>query len=158
MADGKTKKTTALESALASLSRRPLAEAELRRKLLEKGFLEAEVNEAVIRCREYGYVNDSELVKRYAFALAREKKLGAWAVARKLETRGFSKDLVERAVTELESSQDVPSEQERAALLASKKFRGAEKRPENREKLVRFLRSKGFDWDVIRSVFNTSLD
>jgi regulatory protein len=158
MARERSKKTTALESALASLSRRPLAEAELRRKLLQKGFSEEEVSDAVVRCRGYGYVNDSELVSRYAFALAREKKLGAWAVARKLETRGFSKDLVERAVTELECSQDIPSEQERAAALASKKFRGGEKLPENREKLVRFLRAKGFDWEVIRSVFSTSLE
>jgi regulatory protein len=154
MVRGKPKNTTALESALASLSRRPLSELELRGKLLEKGFSEGEVCDAVVRCQEYGYVNDSELAKRYAFALARERKLGAWAVERKLGTRGFSKDLVERVIDELETSQDVPSEQERAMLLASKKFRGGEKLLENREKLIRFLRARGFDWEVIRGVFS----
>jgi SOS response regulatory protein OraA/RecX len=111
-----------------------------------------------LRCKEYGYVNDAELVKRYAAALARERKLGPFVLARKLALRGFSGDLVERAMAELEVSADVPSEIERARLLADKKFRGGQASPENREKLIRFLRSKGFEWDIIRQVFEGRVD
>ncbi len=153
MAGRNSKIQTALESALASLSRRQLTEAELLKKLRDKGFSDEDIAPAVERCKGYGYVNDTELVKRYAAALARERKLGSWAVARKLELRGFSKTLVEGALADLETSSEVPSELERAKALASKKFRGAEGASENREKLVRFLRARGFEWEVIRQVF-----
>lgn len=148
-----SKERTALDSAFGSLSRRPLTEAELSKKLLDKGYSPEEVAGAVQRCKEYGYINDAELVVRVAKALARERRLGEWAVQRKLEQRGFSKSLVEHGMQSLFNSADIPSAFERAKSLAAKKFRGAEGDVQNREKLIRFLRARGFDWDTIRSVF-----
>ncbi len=145
----------ATEAAYAALARRPLSEKELQRKLLLRGFTSEHVNEALIRCREYGYLNDEELVKRQAAALARDARLGGFAVSRKLETKGFSRELVEQAMTNLSANVDVPSEDVRASEAAAKRFRGQERQPEMREKVIRFLRSRGFDWEVIQSVIGS---
>ncbi len=142
----------AIETAYAALARRPLSELELRRKLLLRGFDVAHVEEALVRCREYGYLNDAELAKQQAAAMARERRLGDFAVSRKLESRGFSRDNVEKAVGNLDNNVDVPSEDARARESVAKRFHGRESERETREKVIRFLRARGFNWEIIQNI------
>lgn len=142
----------ATETAYAALARRPLSELELRRKLLQRGFDASHVEEAVLRCREYGYLNDAELSKRQAAAIAKERRLGDFAVTRKLESRGFSRDNIEKAVGDLNNNADVPSEDLRAKEAVAKRFHGRENEREMRDKVIRFLRARGFDWEIIQGI------
>lgn len=72
--------TDPFQQALRLLTGRDHSEAELAAKLRRRGFAPAEVDEALRRCREYGYVDD----RRYAVARARSLMAEGRAVGHRL--------------------------------------------------------------------------
>jgi len=129
----------ALSRALGLLARRAYTEAELRKKL--KAFPEPEVEEAIRRLKDWGYLDDRAYAER--FVAARKDRFGPHRLRRELLFRGVD-EATARELTPEEG------EEERAlALLASRwpRYRG------DRARAVRFLLGRGFSVDAALRAF-----
>ena len=109
---------TALDYAAGLLDARAYSQAELSRKLSDRGYGEEEISEAMEKLREYGYVND----EAYASALARrgaEGGKGSARIAMDLRDKGIEKDLARETASEYKEG-----EYERALGIARKLLGG----------------------------------
>ena len=97
---------------MASLARRAQSRAELRRKLVQKGHDPVEVEAALNRAVERGYLDDAA----YARSLVTRRAVGrgASAIAAELRAKGVSRDEADAAIAGLEAG----SEDEAAGRLA----------------------------------------
>ena len=131
--------------ALDLLARRPHFSAELVRKLLARGFEAGEVEAALARVAELGYLDDDGLATAYAAELAGRKGLGRARVGRELARRGAPDSAIERVAGEV----DAEAELARARDAAGRWARG---RAGDGAALARHLDRKGFARHVIFSV------
>ncbi len=116
------------------LSKRDYLSEELKRKLIQKGFSEEEVEETILYLKKEGYLNDEELIKRYK-ELSIQKGESPLKLRSKLYRKGF---------TDLEFSYE--EELESALNLLKNKF----KKEKNYPNVVKFLKNRGFSYSVIQ--------
>lgn len=131
----------ALDAGLTLLARRPHFRAELRRKLLTRGFEEDEVDAALARLAELGYLDDAALAAREAERLRERRGLGRAGIAAELARKG-----VERAEVEGALAGDLDAELE-AARTAAGRFLAT--RAPDAAALARHLDRKGYARHVI---------
>lgn len=94
------------EYAVKTLAVRAQSTGELRRKLLLKAEQPADVEPAIARLRDYGYLNDGRFAESYAGARLENQGLGKSRVLRDLRQRKVSGDLAERTVERLYAKTD----------------------------------------------------
>ncbi len=138
------------------LSRRMISERDLRRKLSAERKPPAIRDEAMAQLKRYGFFDDS----RYAAALIRSQMSrgvkSRLYLKQKLWEKGIDKEIAEPAIeTELEGF----DEKDAVMELAKKKLRSLKRLPadKTRNRLISFLRGKGFSWDTINSAVKTVL-
>lgn len=143
------KQPGATEKALRLLARRAFSEKELTRKLYSYGcYTPPEIRQALDTCRKHGFINDKLLSQDYARAL-NERNCGSRKIRQQLKKRGFSENLTETAVTGIS-----PLEKDAAQRALDYKLRmlSRETDPQKkRQKIYRYLASKGFSYDIICS-------
>ncbi|HSI22717.1 MAG: recombination regulator RecX [Methylophilaceae bacterium] len=138
------------ERALGYLTRREYSRQELHRKLLPYAG-EEDLDGLLDEFSKRGWLSDARYVDQMVHA--RKGKYGSLKVAHELRAQGVAEELVDKAVKEVRSE-----ELETARNLWRKKF-GAQ--PESREdwaKQARFLQSRGFGMDTIKSVLRGAPD
>src|SRR3954467_11747653 len=84
--------------AVKSLAARACSTGELRRKLAQRAENEADVDGAIERLRDYGYLNDKRFAEGYAGARLENQGLGRSRVLRDLRQRKVSDTLASGAV------------------------------------------------------------
>src|SRR5947209_16461483 len=84
--------------AVKTLAARAYSTGELRRKLIQKAERAADVDEAISRLRDYGYLNDRRFAESYAGSRLENQGLGRSRVLRDLRERKVSAGLAEGAV------------------------------------------------------------
>ena len=126
----------ALDAAARALTRRDRSEADVLEVLRRKGVSENEAVEAVETLRRLGAVDDERFAEAGAASLA-ERGFGHAAIAFRLEREGVSRELAERAVSDLEP------EPARARRVMAR--RGAT------TKTARWLASRGFAPDSVEA-------
>ncbi len=138
------------------LSRRMISERDLTRKLSAERKSPAIRDEAMAQLKRYGFFDDS----RYAAALIRSQMSrgvkSRLYLKKKLWEKGIDKEIAEPAIeTELEGF----DEKDAVLELAKKKLRSLKRLPADKTKnrLISFLRGKGFSWDTINSAVKTVL-
>lgn len=138
------------QKALAYLARREYAAYELKQKLLQKGFDELDVDEAIFKCQSQGYQSD----QRYAESLMRVRLaqgIGEQRFRQELHQVQLNENLIEKIL--LEYRQD---SSEQIARVWQKKFKGI--KPDGikiLQKQMQFLRYRGFSVAQIREFFST---
>ena len=144
------------QSALRILSYRFNSVAELRTKLRAKRFETADIDEALARLADEGWLDDA----RFAGAFVRtrqSKKIGARRIERELQAAGVDRETVQRAIRE---NTDPEREREDLSAAYAKRRRILIRRygpeyldsTEGRKKLTAFLLKQGYDAALIRSV------
>lgn len=146
----------ALEKAMDFLAIRPLTERELRSKLQLSGRYSLEdIDEAVSLCRTRGYLND-ELLAADAAQFLNSGGRGRGMIRKKLRARGVPEPALEQALeavspeAELEAARNAAEGKLR--LLIREKDAG-----KKREKLFRFLISRGFSPDLSGRIIREKL-
>lgn len=135
--------------ALKLLSYKPRSVAEMRARLNEKEWADAQVVEQVIaRLSELGYLDDEQFAARYADARLTVKPLGRTRLRRDLQRRKVSAQVVEQA---LEQAYEEHSEEELIARAITKRTRlkGAPTTREESKKLFDYLIRRGFSYDLV---------
>lgn len=84
---------------------------------------------------------------------ARKAKFGSAKVANELREKGVSDDLIAEAVERLRET-----EFENALEIWRKKFKNSPQSREEWAKQARFLQSRGFGFDLIKSVLNSKFE
>jgi regulatory protein len=136
---------SALDKALELVARRPHFRAELARKLTQRGFAGDEIEAALARLSELGYLDDAELAAREAERLRERRGLARAGVAAELARKGAAAEAVDAAL----AGED--AEKELAAALAFA-ARWRQVHAADAAALARALSRKGYPGHVIFSV------
>jgi regulatory protein len=127
---------TAKNVALRLLGVKSRTVLELRKKLLERGFPEEEVEAALSFCRECGYLNDEEELRRRQASLKR-RGYGPRYITAKLKMQGLHSAPISR--------------EEQLAAISSLLQKPAWQR-KAKPNLIAALQRRGFDYELILSV------
>jgi regulatory protein len=139
------------QRALEYLGKREYSYSELGQKL--KTYLEEDEDFSVITViledfKTRGWLSDARFTEQIVHA--RQAKFGVAKIAHELREKGVSQELIETAVSQIKDN-----ELDNAKEIWQKKFKAA---PANRDewaKQARFLQSRGFGFDTIKTVLNS---
>src|ERR1017187_7292539 len=87
-----------LTAALRMLARRPYSIAELRRALAKKYPQQEQVDAAIARLRELGYLDDRKFAEQYAYSLAQNRAFGPHRLRRELKAKLVNYQDIEVAI------------------------------------------------------------
>ena len=155
MADKSAASKDLLATALRLLSRRPRSVAELREKLLAKGFDRDATEKAVEVLKKAGHLDDEKFAALLAGSRTKNKNWGPSKIIFDLNQKGISPELIRKSVVR------DPEAEAATALAAFNRWvrKTGAFRPLDRkgaEKAYRFLKGRGFSSDVIFKVINRS--
>lgn len=137
-----TEKAQAVDKALTHISVSPKTEKQMRDFLTKKGYVGAVVEYVMERLNYYGYVDDREYCRAYVNSVSNKSKR---AIEVELLKRGADKSAVEEALADFEDDED------NILILLKKYLRGKEPTKENVYKGCRYLVSRGYDYDAVKS-------
>jgi len=138
---------TAIDKALDLLGVRGFSQRELYLRLRKAEYSHKEAEQAVKECVRRGYVND-ELLAQDQAELLHSRGCGCRKIAQKLRAKGVEPETITAAV-----NQQMESEPEALQSALEFKLRTLTRESDprkKREKLFRFLASRGFPFDLIR--------
>ncbi|MCM0081256.1 recombination regulator RecX [Geomonas sp. Red32] len=143
------KERSPLDSALRMLTLRDHSEAELSRKLREKGFEEQMVVDTVARLKELRYLDDARFAHQFAAAAVRNGRGYGVRLKMELARRGVSPAIVSEVMDEIEAEH---GEQELIAEMMERRFASFD--PESatekeRRRIIGYLQRKGFSLSAI---------
>lgn len=134
--------------AMNLLKSRSYTEKRLRDKLRAGQYPSSCIEEALSYVKAYGYVDDEKYASDYLFYHGRE--LSRQQAFMKLRERGIAEEIIQREYRNFCDSGDAPDESELICKLLRKKHYDPVGDKESCQKIMRFLLSKGFSYDVIR--------
>ena len=136
-------------SSLRFLSYRPRSEKEVRDKLKSKKASSEIIEKIITKLKEKKFINDEEFAKLWIESRTRFKPRSLRLIKMELKQKGIDDEIIESGIKKQELGVDSDLEQARR-LLAKKVERSFGKLRMTREKLGRYLASKGFGWDTIK--------
>ena len=102
--------------ALSLLNHMDRTEAQLRRKLKEKGYEEEVINQTLEYVKSFGYINDLSYAERYI--LGKQESKSRKEIYAGLCQKGISREIIQQA---MEQSYDAESEEEAILRICEKK-------------------------------------
>ena len=132
------------EAGAAILGRRMYSESELRGRLADRGYTDEEIDEAVEKLKEYGFLDDAA----YAAALverAAAKNQSKKALLFELNRRGIDRE------TAMDAAEALPGASDALDELIRVRLKGAIPDRALTEKTYRYLAGKGFAPGEIRA-------
>jgi regulatory protein len=139
----------AREICLRALERRMNSRRELELKLARKGVAADVASRVLDRLAEVGLVDDLAFARAFLASRQRSRPRGARGLAADLAARGVAREIVDRALAELEETED-PVASARRAVAAKLRALAARPADERRRKAEQFLLRRGFDYDTAR--------
>ncbi len=141
----------AKDQALRYLEIRPHSEQELIRKLRQKRYTMPAISTALAALRGVDLINDERFARQYVETEMRLRPVGKRLLRQKLRQRGIPDAITDPLLEEVFHQH---SEVDIARRLAQKFIKRHAQRDAKKQKaaLVRFLQSKGFDWEVIQEI------
>jgi len=141
------------QKAFTYLGRRLHSSYELKVKLRQKGYNQVFIDDVVNELKDSKYVNDYEFASLYADENIRNKLWGRKKLEAELFKKGIDRSIISQIVDEKFSPGD---EYEQALELGKKKIKSLLSRGIDNEKLrtklISFLLTKGYDYEVSRRV------
>lgn len=125
-----------LATAYRILSRRDHSREELREKLVRREFSSSEIEAALARLENQGYLNDSELAKNLVRHYQKFRRMGLAAIRSHLFRKGISEEAIGEALAEYSSG----AEETNLEHLIERRLEAGD----SREKLVRKLMRRGY--------------
>jgi regulatory protein len=95
---------TAMNIALAVLSRRTVTCQEMEKRLRDKKYSAGEINETVSRLISWGYLDDPRLIREYCQTYSRRHS--RWRIRKDLLQRGLDKSLIDEVLTNYYSQEE----------------------------------------------------
>jgi len=143
------KRGSPFDCSLRILALRDHSEAELKRKLKEKGYEEQGIGESVARLRELGLLDDARFARSFASSAVRNGRGYGGRLKLELARRGVEAGIVSEVLAEI--SEEF-SESELLAGMIARRYAGfdpATATDKEKRKVVGYLQRKGFSLSVI---------
>ena len=147
-------KPTALGKAIELLARQEQSAKVLRRKLLERGYDEAEVDAAITTLTEKKYLNDADACASQFENFYADGTLSVRQICAKLIQRGFDADTIENLIP----ADTYERELRAASKSLEKKFSGQNIDAKVKLKIRQHLAMKGFSSEIISAAVEKFLD
>lgn len=141
----------ALTVALNYLSSRPRSIFEVRTKLKDKGFESVEIDGAVGRLIEAGYLNDEKFAVSLVESRLRFKNWGPAKIALDLEKKGIAKEGIARLLSGFAEASNIAAKEAARKWLKKNRLSPPLERKET-ERAYRFLAGRGFSSSIILAV------
>lgn len=142
-------------SAFRFLSRRIHSRYEVRLKLVQKKFDKRLIDEVLDYLQNKNYLNDTEFAEKFALEKITLNKIGVHKLKGELLKKGVDRDIIDSILVKFE---DDPQVMENAEKLAEKKLRQLSRKGINslqkKQKLYQYLRSKGFQGEIISQIID----
>jgi regulatory protein len=139
--------------ALKALARRDHSEAELRRKIADRGISAGIIDDLVDRLKESGYLDDRRFALRWAESAVRNGKGYGVRLRFELSRRGIPDDVASEISERIRAEYD---EAEAIRALVDRKFSGfvTENSDErHKRRVISYLQRRGFSISAILQVF-----
>lgn len=137
---------------LGMLDYRMRTTSEVREKLLKMGYREEIAEKAIDEIKSYGYLDDEKYTNMYIKEKVRFS--GKNRILNDLRKKGLDRNITD----EIFSTSFRDDEKESCMESARKKYRQLKGRSDNtsdiRNRLFRFLISRGYEYDLIRDVYS----
>ena len=143
------------QRAFRFLGRRLRSVSELRTKLLQKGYDKLLVEGVLNELKEKDYLNDNEFAKMFIDEKIKTKLWGERKLRNELIKKGVNAEIITETIRN-----SIPAEDNftNAMEIATKKYKVLTKKSLDnnviKRKLISFLNSRGYDYDVIKEVCN----
>lgn len=138
-----------MKRAFNLLSAKPRSLAELRTRLLEKNWAEAEVvDRAIARLQELGYLNDQQYAEQFANSRLTTKSIGRSRLRRDLQRKKLAPTVINQALENVYSEQGEEELLEKA-IAKRVRLRGVPTTPDATKKLCDHLLRLGFKYDLV---------
>ncbi len=145
------KKLPALTKAMNFLAMRPLSELELLSKLRKAGYPDYEADAAIEECKKRHYLDDTQLANDCVDFL-HMRNMGTRQIRQKLLKRGLDAETVADKLSR--TTEDEEEAAQRALDTKLRMLRNETDPRKKREKLFRFLNSRGFAPGLIFSLLD----
>jgi regulatory protein len=130
------------------LSAKPRSLAELRTRLLEKEWADAEVvDRAIARLQELGYLNDQQYAEQLANSRLSVKPIGKTRLRRDLQRKKLSPTVINQALENVYETHDEEALIDQA-IAKKTRLRGKPTTREESKKLLDYLMRQGFSYDL----------
>lgn len=143
------------QKALSFLARRFHSERELFIKLKSKSYEERLIKIVLNELREKSFINDQVFANHFIEEKLKKKRWGKNKIKAALFSKGVSASIIDEGLKSFDSEID---QNEAAFGLAQKKFEKLKLRESDdrklKQKLISFLLSRGFDYEVSSEVVN----
>lgn len=148
--DVKKAREKTLNRAFNILSVKPYSVAEMRCRLLEKDWTNAEIVDSVLETlKEYNYLNDAQYAENLAAYTIRQKPQGRRKLQLKLAQKRIDKDTAKEALERVfEETPEANLIDE--ALEKRLRIKGVPKDRDETKKLFDYLLRQGFSFDLVR--------
>ena len=143
---------SAFDCSLRVLSLRDHSEAELRRKLKEKGYEQPQIEESVARLKLLGYLDDIRFARLFASSAMRNGRGYGGRLKLELARRGVAQETAAAVLAELGEEF---SESELLAQMIARRFAGfdpALATEKERRRVIGYLQRKGFSLCAIFAI------
>lgn len=145
------------QKAFRLLGRRQHSSSELRRKLWDRDYEQKLIDEVLNDLTKNGYIDDTEFIRAFMDEKCWTKNWSRKRIKSELIKRGLNQSLINKISRE----QTDESDNDNAIRVAKNKIEVLTKRKlepkELRNKLSAYLFSKGFDYDLIKTVVDKLL-
>ncbi len=123
---------------------------EVEKKLREFDLIEEARDEILLFLIQNNFLNEERFARSYTRGKFNQKKWGKRKIKQGLERRNISKYLIDKALNEIEETEYLECLQQ----TAEKKWRTiqAPNTYQNKQKLIRYLMQRGFEWKDIEKV------
>ncbi len=138
----------AYEAAVVLLTARDRTRSNLRRVLMARGFAEADLEVALDRLTQHGYLDDRRFASTWARSRLRVKPMGPLRLRQELIAKGVEEHLVREVLKDLydEGEEEAAARRAMASRASTLRHLPAASRT---GRLTRFLQRRGFSTHVI---------
>ncbi|QTA88139.1 regulatory protein RecX [Desulfonema magnum] len=146
----------AMNAAVRLLSRRNHTKYEIRQKLKQRGFVAEVITKVISECEQFNYINDEQTAQYYLREL-QTKGYGLRRIRFSMKKKGLNEELISNILEDHHTDAD---ELENARRSLEKKLRTLNREKDARkrkEKIYRFLYSKGFSASVISELISGNI-
>jgi len=138
----------ALNAALRLLTRRDHSKYELARKLKQRGIQPEVVDQVILACEQFDYINDERTAPLFIGQQAR-KGYGIKHIRHELKMRGLGGKHIPEILAESMAEYDEREGAARIVQKHAKRFERESDPQKRKEKVYRFLYARGFSKEVI---------